>query len=84
MSWGIRTTIQDARLMEPEMPLRVVHMSSAAAAIIVVDILVVIQFGMGMIFLHRGRHIGGFRSRLPMSDMLPGNQIRYAGRSRSE
>ena len=49
--------------MDPEMPLRVVHMSSAAAAIIVVIIiLVVIQFGMGMIFLHRGRHIGGFRS----------------------
>jgi len=50
--------------MDPEMPLRVVHMSSAAAAaiIVVIIILVVIQFGMGMIFLHRGRHIGGFRS----------------------
>jgi hypothetical protein len=37
MSWGIRTTIQDARLMEPEMPLRDVHMSSAAVVCILVD-----------------------------------------------
>jgi hypothetical protein len=56
--------------MEPEMPLRVVHMSSAAAAIIfiIIIILVVDSIWDGMIFLHRGRHIGGFRSRLPMSD----------------
>src|SRR5277367_6799081 len=31
MSWGTRTTIQLARLMEPEMPLRLVNRSSVTA-----------------------------------------------------